>query len=166
MGDKILSYNVSQIMKCQMNRYPMLFIDKITECIPLKYAKGYKLFSNNEWYFQGCVKNKPKVWHTIQIEAMAQVFLMTFLTTNENIGKVAVSSRYNNVQFFKVLKPGKKIEFEAQLDSFKHGIAHGKVNGYVSDELSCSMHVIIVVPEIFNKFQRGFLQAHIKILIQ
>ena len=37
-------------MECQLNRYPMLFIDKIVECIPLKYAKGYKYFTYNESY--------------------------------------------------------------------------------------------------------------------
>ncbi len=154
MEDKVLTFDIPGIMKCQKNRYPMLFIDKITECVPLKFAKGYKFFSYNEWYFQGCAKNKPKVWNTIQIEAMAQVFLMTFLTTDENLGKVAVSNRYNNVQFFKALRPGEKIEFEAHLNSFKHGVARGKIHGYVEGDCACSMNATIVVPEIFGKFQR------------
>ena len=51
MENLSLSFNIPGIMKCQQNRYPMLFIDKVTECVPLKYAKGYKLFSYNEWYF-------------------------------------------------------------------------------------------------------------------
>ena len=44
MTNKVLSFNVPEIMECQQNRYPMLFIDRITECIPLEYARGYKLF--------------------------------------------------------------------------------------------------------------------------
>ena len=80
MENKVLSFDIPGIMSCQQNRYPMLFIDRITECVPLKYAKGYKLFSYNEWYFHGYETTSPKVWSAIQIEAMSQIFLMTFLT--------------------------------------------------------------------------------------
>ena len=55
MENKVLSFDIPGIMSCQQNRYPMLFIDQITECEPLKYAKGYKLFTYNEWYFHGNV---------------------------------------------------------------------------------------------------------------
>ena len=99
MANKVLSFNIPEIMECQQNRYPMLFIDRITECIPLKYAKGYKLFSYNEWYFHGYEISSPKVWNVIQIEAMSQIFLMTFLTVKENRGYVAMSNKFNNVQF-------------------------------------------------------------------
>ena len=79
MENQVLSFDIPGIMTCQQNRYPMLLIDRITECVPLKYARGYKLFSYNEWYFHGYETNSPKVWNVIQIEAMAQIFLMTFL---------------------------------------------------------------------------------------
>ena len=155
MGNQILSFNIPEIMACQQNRYPMLFIDRITECVPLKYAKGYKLFSYNEWYFHGYEITSPKVWSVIQIEAMSQIFLMTFLTVDAYRGYVAMSNKFNNVQFFRKIEPGEKLEFEATLDSFKHGVARGKVKGNVGGVLACSMECTIVVPELFGKFQRA-----------
>jgi len=155
MENKVLSFDIPGIMSCQQNRYPMLFIDKITECEPLKYAKGYKLFTYNEWYFHGYETTSPKVWNVIQIEAMSQIFLMTFLTDDEYQGYVAMSNKFNKVQFFRKIVPGDKLEFEATLDSFRHGIARGKVTGHLNDVLACSMECTIVVPELFGKFQHA-----------
>lgn len=154
MESQALSFDVPGIMSCQQNRYPMLFIDRITECVPLKYAKGYKLFSYNEWYFHGYETTSPKVWNAIQIEAMSQVFLMTFLTSDECRGNVAMSNKFDKVQFLKKIIPGDKLELEATLDSFGRGVARGKVTGHVKGVLACSMECTIVVPKLFGNFQR------------
>jgi 3-hydroxyacyl-[acyl-carrier-protein] dehydratase len=155
MENQILSFDIPGIMSCQQNRYPMLFIDRITECVPLKYAKGYKLFSYNEWYFHGYETRSPKVWNVVQIEAMAQTFLMTFLTADECRGFVAMSNKFNKVQFVRKIEPGDKLELEATLDSFRHGIARGRVKGHVDGKLACSMECTIVVPDLFGKFQHA-----------
>jgi len=155
MDNKILSFDIPGIMACQENRYPMLFIDRVTECMPLKYAKGYKLFSYNEWYFHGYETESPKVWNVVQIEAMSQIFLMTFLTSEKHKGLVAMSNKFNNVQFLRKIEPGDKLEFEAILNSFRHGIAKGTVKGFVSGEVACSMECTIVVPDLFGKFQHA-----------
>lgn len=161
MKDKILSFDIPGIMSCQQNRYPMLFVDKITECIPLKYAKGYKLFSYNEWYFHGFETTSPKVWNVIQVEAMSQVFLMTFLSSEDSQGKVAMSNKFDKVQFLRKIEPGEKLELEANLQSFRHGIAKGNVVGYVNGEKACSMDCIIIVPDFFGKFQHALPQKEI-----
>jgi 3-hydroxyacyl-[acyl-carrier-protein] dehydratase len=153
MENQVLSFDIPGIMSCQQNRYPMLFIDRITECVPLKYAKGYKLFSYNEWYFHGYETTSPKVWSVIQIEAMSQTFLMTFLTTDECRGNFAMSNKFDKAQFFRKIVPGEKLEIEATLDSFRRGVARGNVKGYVNGALACSMECTIVVPKLFGNFQ-------------
>ena len=162
MENQVLSFDIPGIMSCQQNRYPMLFIDQITECVPLKYAKGFKLFSYNEWYFHGYETTRPKVWNVVQIEAMAQTFLMTFLTADECRGFVAMSNKFNKVQFLTKIEPGDKLELNATLDSFRHGIASGKVTGHVKGKLACSMECIIVVPDLFGKFQHALALRSVK----
>lgn len=152
MEEQILSFDIPGIMSCQQNRYPMLFIDQVTECVPRKYAKGYKLFSYNEWYFHGYETTNPKVWNVIQIEAMSQIFLMTFLTMDECRGSVAMSSKFDKVQFLRKIEPGEKLDLEATLDSFGRGVARGKVTGHVNGKLACSMECTIIVPKFFGNF--------------
>jgi len=155
MENQVLSFDIPGIMSCQQNRYPMLFIDRVTECVPRKYAKGYKLFSYNEWYFHGYETTSPKVWNVIQIEAMSQIFLMTFLTADECRGYVAMSNKFDKVQFLRKIVPGDKLELEATLDSFGRGVARGKVKGHVNGALACSMECTIVVPKLFGNFQQA-----------
>jgi len=152
MNDEVVSFDIPGILACQKNRYPMLFIDRVTECIPGRFAKGFKLFSYNEWYFHGYETSEPKVWNVIQIEAMSQMFLMTFLSIESNRGLVAMSNRFNNVQFLRKISCGERLDLEATLDGFSRGVARGTVKGFVDGVLACSMECVIVVPEFFPKF--------------
>ena len=134
MSEDILSFDIQGIMDCQKNRYPMLFIDRVTECLPGRYSKGYKLFTYNEWYFHGYETASPKVWNAIQVEAMSQMFLMTFLAEAENRGRVAMSNKFDNVNFYRKIVPGEKLDLEATLNSFGRGVARGHVTGSVNNE--------------------------------
>ena len=118
MNEAKHTFDIPGIMRSQKNRYPMLFLDKVTECVPGKYAKGFKLFSYNEWFFHGYETKSPKVWNVIQIEAMSQLFLMTFLSQEDLEGSVAMSNKFDNVQFLKKIVPGDCLELVATLQSF------------------------------------------------
>jgi len=142
-----LTFDIPAIMECQRNRYPMLFIDFVSECVPGEYAKGIKTFSINEWFFHGYSTGEPKVWNVIQIEAMSQMFLMTFLTNEELRGKVAMSNRFSNVNFYRKITPGDTLFIEAELDSLRRGIAKGRVKGFVENEIACSMECVILIPD-------------------
>jgi 3-hydroxyacyl-[acyl-carrier-protein] dehydratase len=155
MLDSSLSFDIPGIMSCQQNRYPMLFIDRITDCVPRKYAKGYKLFSYNEWFFHGYETTSPKVWNAIQVEAMSQTFLMTFLTLEEFRGSVAMSYKFDNVQFLRKIVPGERLDLEAVLDSFGRGVARGKVKGFVGGVLACCMECTIVIPKFLVNLQQA-----------
>lgn len=160
MKDQLLSFDIPGILECQKNRFPMLFIDRVTECVPGKYANGYKLFSYNEWYFHGYETAEPKVWNVIQIESMSQMFLMTFLTIEDNRGLVAVSNRFNKVQFLRKISCGERLDLEATLYSFSRGVARGSVKGFVNGVIACSMDCVIVVPHLFPKFTGSQVSLH------
>ena len=49
---EVMSFDVTDIMKMIPHRYPFLLVDRITECIPGKSAKGYKNMTMNEAFFQ------------------------------------------------------------------------------------------------------------------
>jgi len=159
MSNETLSFDIPGILECQRNRYPMLFIDRVTECIPGKYAKGFKLFSYNEWFFHGYETDEPKVWNVVQIEAMSQMFLMTFLTMEGIRASIAMSNKFNNVQFFRKILCGERLDLEATLDSFGRGVARGKVKGFVDGALACSMECTLVVPDLFQAFKGRLPEA-------
>ena len=48
-----ITLDYSEILEMLPHRYPFLLVDRITECIPGKYSKGYKNVTFNEPFFQG-----------------------------------------------------------------------------------------------------------------
>lgn len=148
MNDLNKNFDIKGILEYQQNRYPMLFLDGITDCVSGKFAEGFKLFSYNEWYFHGFDTESPKVWNVVQIEAMSQIFLMTFFSDEKMMGKIAMSYKFDKVHFLRRIEPGDRLELRAELLSFSRGIARGSVKGFVDGMLACSMECIIVVPEM------------------
>ena len=72
MTEEILTYDVMQLMEMIPHRYPFLLVDRITECVPGKYAKGYKNLTFNEEFFQGHFPGNPIMPGVLQLEALAQ----------------------------------------------------------------------------------------------
>jgi 3-hydroxyacyl-[acyl-carrier-protein] dehydratase len=81
------SLDICEILKIQKNKYPLLFIDKVTKCIPGKLIISQKNFTYNEWYFPSHFEDEPNVPGFIQIESLVQSFILTFLTLEELRGK-------------------------------------------------------------------------------
>ncbi len=142
---------VREIQKYQQNRYPCLFVDLIEEAVPGKSAKGYKNFTYNEWFFPAHFEDEPNVPGFVQIETLAQVFLMTFLTLPGNEGKkTAVAT--SKAKFKKKIVPGDRLDIVAELDFYSRGLARGKATGYISGELACQVELVIAIPDIMQKF--------------
>ena len=80
---KVLSFTTTEIMEMIPHRYPFLLVDRITECVPGKYAKGYKNLTMNEEFFQGHFPNNPIMPGVLQLEAMAQCSAPILMTMPE-----------------------------------------------------------------------------------
>ena len=45
LTQEAFSMDIMEIMQMLPHRYPFLLVDRITECVPGKYCKGYMLYS-------------------------------------------------------------------------------------------------------------------------
>jgi 3-hydroxyacyl-[acyl-carrier-protein] dehydratase len=148
-----LKFDIPEIKKCQQNRYPLLFVDKIYDVLPGISAKGIKNFTYNEWFFPAHFEDEPNVPGFIQIETLVQTFIMTFLTIDEHKGKKTNFLNINNVKFKRKIFPGEKLIIHANLDSFRRGIAIGSAVGYVDEQYTCSADFIVALPDVLNNFK-------------
>lgn len=147
------SFSIHEILKFQRNRYPVLLIDRILECEPGKRAVARKCFTYNEWFIPGHFDDEPNVPGTVQIECLAQTLLMTFQCIEDYRGLKANAASYNNVKFRRKVEPGDILIVEANLSSFKRGVAIGSSVGRVEDEIACSADFVIAVPDVLEKFR-------------
>jgi len=140
------------IQQYQQNRYPLLFIDYVEEAVPGKSAKGHKNFTYNEWFFPAHFTDEPNVPGFVQIEALTQLFLMTFLTLPGNKGKKTGFIAIENARFKKKIIPGDRLDIQAELKSYRRGLAKGTSVGYLNGEVACSADLVIAIPDILNEF--------------
>lgn len=140
-----------EIQKFQQNRYPLLFIDHVEIAEPGVMAKGHKNFSFNEWFFPAHFEDEPSVPGFVQVEALTQMFLMSFLTIPGNEGKKTAFLQVNST-FRKKLVPGDRLDIEATLTSYRRGLAKGKSVGYVNGEVACSAELTIGIPDYLRAF--------------
>jgi len=138
MSEELLSFDITEIMNMIPHRYPFLLVDRITECAPGKYVKGYKNLSMNEPFFQGHFPNNPIMPGVLQLEAMAQCSAPIIMCLPEYKGKLLLYAGLDNVRFKNIVRPGDRFDMEITLIKSKgpvfksHGV--GSVDGKICVE--------------------------------
>ena len=151
MINKKRKLNSIELLDYQPNRYPFLMIDYVTMVVPGKFARGYKNFSNNEWFFPIHFPGHPNVPGALQLEAMAQMLTVAITTLPGNKGKAAHAISHV-VKYKREIVPGEKLEIETKVLSWNRGICKGTGKGIVSGELACEAEMTLAIPDILNKF--------------
>ena len=133
-----IKMDIMEIMEMLPHRYPFLLVDRITECVPGKYSKGYKNLTMNETFFQGHFPGNPIMPGVLQLEALAQCSAPVLLSLPENKGKLALYAGVDGVRFKNIVRPGDKFEMSVELTKLKgpickaHGV--GSVDGKICVE--------------------------------
>ena len=136
--EEVLSYDIKEIMDMIPHRYPFLLVDRITECVPNKYSKGYKNLSMNEEFFQGHFPGNPIMPGVLQLEAMAQCSAPILMSLPENRGKLTLFAGVDNVRFKNIVRPGDRFDMYIEMTKGKGPIskchAVGSVDGKICVE--------------------------------
>ena len=135
VNEEKLSYDILDIMKMLPHRYPFLLVDRITECIPGKYSKGYKNLTMNESFFQGHFPENPIMPGVLQIEAMAQCAAPILCSLPQYEGKLALFAGIENAKFKNIVRPGDRLDMVIELTKVKGPIAKCHAKGFVDDKL-------------------------------
>ena len=145
MEEEVLSFDIEQIMEMIPHRYPFLLIDKITECVPGKYAKGYKNLTFNEPFFQGHFPNKPVMPGVLQLESMAQMGAGIIMTKDEYKGKLIVYAGIDGARFKAMVRPGDRLDIKVELVKIKGPIIKAHGCAYVCEKLAVEADMMFSV---------------------
>lgn len=140
---KELELDLEGIIKYIKIRYPVLMIDG-AKVFPGERATGYKMLTYNELFWQGHYPEYPIMPGTYQLEALAQLFSLTFLTQQES-DTVPKLTGFENVRFYKEVKPGCRLDLEAELKSNRRGLVKGEAKAFVDGEIVCSAEIKTVI---------------------
>lgn len=96
------------------HRPPMLLIDRIVEQTKDKILCE-KLFTESEFFVQGHFPNYPLVPGVILCECCMQAGAILLSAMAEGENSVPVATRMDSVKFKQMVRPGDRIEIEAEL---------------------------------------------------
>lgn len=139
------SFDIIEIMKMLPHRYPFLLVDRITECIPGEYSKGYKNITMNEPFFQGHFPDNPIFPGVLQIEALAQCSAPILLALPEYAGKLTLFAGIDGVRFKNIVRPGDKFEMEACMGRMKGPICKCTAKGSVDGKLCVEAELTVAL---------------------
>lgn len=143
--EKIISMDIIEIMEMIPHRYPFLLVDRITECIPGKYSKGYKNVTMNEEFFQGHFPGNPIMPGVLQLEALAQCSAPILLTMDQFKGKLTLFGGMENVRFKNIVRPGDRLDMEVELVKLKGPIGKSHSVGYVDGKVVVEADMTVVM---------------------
>jgi len=117
--------DINEVLAHLPHRYPMLMIDRVTQCEPGKRIVALKNVSASEPYFPGHFPNRPIMPGVLILEAMAQaagvlVFRSSGTKPDENTVYYYVG--IDNARFKKPVVPGDQLEIEVQMERQLRGI--------------------------------------------
>ncbi len=156
MSEKFI-IDYSNIYDYIEDRIPYIFVDK-AEIIDKKFAKGYKNFTNNEWFFPVHLPNKPIVPAAFQLECMTQLAGLIIQSQKEELNSThIVVKKYNEIEIYTPVVPGDRLYIEAEIVKFRRGIIQSKACTYTFNKYNeKNVHSIaefqMVMPDILNSF--------------
>jgi 3-hydroxyacyl-[acyl-carrier-protein] dehydratase len=148
-----IKLNLEQIKEYQQNRYPYLFVDYIDKLIPGKISNGYKILSEDEWFFKVHWPGDPNMPGMLQVESLVQVSALALTTLPNNKGKLVYLISADKLKFIKKIIPGSKLILNTKIIEYKRGLAKVEGRAYVDDTLVCSADFRVIMPHELNKFK-------------
>ena len=113
-----MKLNIEEINKLIPHRHPFLFIDTCEIIVPGEHGISEKLFSKNEYFFEGHFPQNPIVPGVIIVEAMAQTAgIVVSYKLREFKEKSVLFMSVNKAKFRKPILPNDEVSFEVKFIS-------------------------------------------------
>ena len=110
-----MKLNIEEIKKLIPHRNPFLFVDTCEILVPGEHGISEKLFSKDEYFFEGHFPQNPIVPGVIIVEAMAQTAgIVVSYKLREFKDKSVLFMSVNKAKFRKPILPNDKVSFEVK----------------------------------------------------
>jgi len=141
--------DIDQIKKILPHRYPLLLVDRITECDEESKIVGIKCVTMNEPFFQGHFPEYPVMPGVLIIEAMAQVACILGLRILKREGNASVLfTGIDAVKFRKPVRPGDCLRLELKKIKQRGELFRFQGHAYVDDTLVAEGQIQAILGKI------------------
>jgi len=117
------------IQKVLPHRYPFLLVDRVTEREVLKWAKGIKNVTRNEWFMNA--NSEPTMPEVLILEAIGQLGAFVLPEEETDIGLL---SGVKNAVFLKPVYPGDRLDLYFEVIKKRATVFKGRGYAMVDGE--------------------------------
>jgi 3-hydroxyacyl-[acyl-carrier-protein] dehydratase len=127
------------------HRHPFLFVDKLTELIPARSAKGIWHLTGHEAFFAGHFPGRPTLPGVLMVESLAQLGGLAVLSDPRYAGALPLFGGIDKARFRRQVVPGDTLELEVTLQQL--GTSAGKGTGVarVDGKVACQASLLFVI---------------------
>lgn len=128
------------------HRPPFLFVDRILEFEPGKWAKGVKNVTRNEWFFAGHYPGEPIMPGVLILESIAQMsaFAVERADSDEK-PSVGMIAQVRGIRLLAPVVPGDQVELYFEILSRRGPYLKGSGTAAVNGTLVAQAKEIIIV---------------------
>jgi len=135
----------AEIQRLIPNRFPICYIDQVTELVPDQRITAVKNVTINEDFLQGYFPGQPEMPGTLIIETLAQAASILILRSPQFAHKTAYIGSIRQATFHKRVLPGAVLRLEVELVKVKANMGVVATRALVADELVCTAELHFVV---------------------
>jgi len=140
-------FGIDEVMRRLPHRYPMLYVDRVLECVAGERIVALKNVTANEQYFVGHFPGRPVMPGVIMLEALAQTAgILTFVTAgiypDESVKFYFAG--LDKVRFRRPVVPGDQLLLSATLERRIRTIWKYATVATVAGEEACTAELMVM----------------------
>ncbi len=143
--------SIHEILKFLPHRYPLLLVDRVTECNVGESILAIKNVSYNEPFFQGHFPGVPVMPGVLILEALAQASGLLALSNPDwrpDDDSLYLFVGIDNARFKRQVGPGDQLILDVKLKRHKRGYGIFDAIASVDDEVAASAELMCVFKEV------------------
>lgn len=147
-GDSTGAMDINEIKRWLPHRYPMLLVDRVTECVRGKSIRGLKNVTMNEPFFQGHFPEYPVMPGVLVIEALAQLSsILAWMELGQapEDGTLIFFAGIDKARFRRQVIPGDQLILEAEIVKMSRGLGKFTARARVGDAIAAEADLMAVV---------------------
>lgn len=139
--------NQEEIKAILPHRTPFLFLDRISDYEPGKYAYGHATVSPDAPYFAGHFPTYPVMPGVLLVESLAQCGAVSLLSLEAFQGRIAFLAGIDKARFKRQVRPGDELDFKVEVIQLRSTIGRAKAEASCQGEICVTCELMFALAD-------------------